>query len=332
MENPNLHFNSEIDQMQCCFGINDIFDIYYDQNNNNELLLIYPSENFIIKVIRLKDNQLVKTLEGHKGKIRSIRHFKDNINQKDYLISSGSPKVVNIWDLTDNYKLLFSLNINYSQNSIIYSCALFFSENKGNYLITSSNENSNEDYTKIYDFNTQNLIANLESTNQIEIYHLLLWNNETNDFLIESGTGLILIHNLETKKLTHVLRNNDRSIKNSMCLVNNPDSNKLDLLCSTTLNGLIDFWDLGKFQHKFSIKYRNSYFYDVINWFDRYIIVGEKTNSSIIVIDLIQRRVITVIKNNNGNSVISLKQINHPLFGQSLLVSDLGLKISLWTH
>ena len=70
----------------------------------------------------------------------------------------------------------------------------------------------------------------------------------------------------------------------------------------------------------------------MINWFDRYIIVGEKTNSSIIVIDLIQRRVITVIKNNNGNSVISLKQINHPLFGQSLLVSDLGLKISLWTH
>ena len=82
MENPNLHFNSEIDQMQCCFGINDIFDIYYDQNNNNELFLIYPSENFTIKVIRLKDNQLIKTLEGHKGKIRSIRHFKDKLQSK----------------------------------------------------------------------------------------------------------------------------------------------------------------------------------------------------------------------------------------------------------
>ena len=332
MENPNFRFNSVIQEMDCCFGINDIFEIYYDQNNNNELHLICPSENYSIKVIRLKDNQLIKTLVGHTGKITLIRRFYNNINKKDYLISSGKKSEVKIWDLSDNFNLLFSLKINYSENTCIYSCALFFSENKGNYLITSSNENSDEDYTKIYDFNTQKLIANLDVTNQIEIFYMLLWENESKNYLIESSIGRILIHNLENKQLFHILNAPYRSTQNSMCLIKNPEINKVDLLCVTTIHGSLDFWDLGTFTLKFSIKYKSSYFYDIINWFDKFVIVAEKFNSSIVIVDLIQRKLISVIKNKNNSYVISLKQIIHPKFGQSLLSSDLNKNIVLWAH
>ena len=48
---------------------------------------------------------------------------------------------------------------------------------------------------------------------------------------------------------------------------------------------------------KFSVNYKSSYFYDIINWNDNYIIVGEKSDSSIIIIDILQKRVITVLKN-----------------------------------
>ena len=207
-----------------------------------------------------------------------------------------------------------------------------YTENKGNFLIISSNENQKEDYTKIYDFNTEEFIADLEATNYIEIFCLLIWKNNDKNYLIESSIGNILIHNLETKELIKILSTNKKSIQNSMCLINDPDSKKLDLLCVTTVHGLINFWDLGSFTLKFSVKYKSSYFYDIINWNDNYIIVGEKNNSSIIIIDVLQRRVITVIKNKNMSFVITLKKFNHPLYGQSLLINDLKNNIILFSH
>ena len=71
------------------------------------------------------------------------------------MISSGKKSVVKVWDLSDNYNLLNALNINYSINSKIYNCTTLFTENKGNFLMISSNENQTEDYTKIYYFNTK---------------------------------------------------------------------------------------------------------------------------------------------------------------------------------
>ena len=38
------------------------------------------------------------------------------------------------------------------------------------------------------------------------------------------------------------------------------------------------------------------------------------------------------MKNKNESFVISLKKINHPLYGESLLSSDIDNNISLYTH
>ena len=127
MDNPNIRFNSIVQEMKCCFGINDIFAVYYDKNNNNELYLIFPSENYSIKITRLIDNHFIKSLEGHQNQISFVKHFYNNIAQKDHLISSDKSCVVIVWDLSNNYNLLFSLKINYSKNSIIYNCTAFFS-------------------------------------------------------------------------------------------------------------------------------------------------------------------------------------------------------------
>ena len=332
MDNPNIRFNSILKKMNCCFGINDIFDVYYDKNNNNELYLICPSDNYSLSITRLRDNQLIKSLEGHEDQISFVKHFYNNFNQKDYLISASKKSVVKVWDLTNDYNLLFSLNVDYSENTKIFSCIALFTENKENYLITSSNENKKNDFTKIYDFNTLKFIKNLEFTNLFEIFCLLLWKKDDKDYLIQSSIGKILIHNLETKELLKILETNKKSSQNSMCLINDPDTKKLDLLCATTIHGSIDFWDLRTFTLKFSIKYKSSYFYDITNWNDNYIIIGEKFDSSIIIIDILQRRVITVLKNNNICFSISLKKINHPIYGQSLLSSDINNNIFLWTH
>ena len=331
-ENPNFKFKNVVKHMDCCFGINDIFDIYYDKNNNFELYLISPSENFSIAITRLKDNQLIKSLQGHNQKITSLRCFYDEIKQKDYLVSSSKKCKVIIWDLSNNFNLLYSLDVDYSQNSIIYSCLLFFSQNKGNYLITCSNETDSKDFTKIYNFENHQLICELEGTNRIEIYYLLSWKNDDKDYLFETSIGRVIVHDLETKNLFHILNSPNRSIQNSACLIKNTQTNKIDLLAVPTIHGDIYFWDLNTFKLKFSIKYQNSYFYDIINWNDKYIIVAEKFNSLIVIIDISIRKIITIMKNKNESFVISLKKINHPLYGESLLSSDIDNNISLYTH
>ena len=282
--NPNFTFKEIFKEIHCCFGINDVFDIYYSHNENNELYLISADNNYIISITKIKDKKLVKSLstEGNQ-QIKMIRHFYNKKNNKDYLISTLKNAVIKIWDLSDNYNLIHSKKIDYSENSIIFSSILYFSEN-GDYFITSSNCDKNQDYTKIFNFNEGNFIVNLENTNRIDIYYMLIWNHNKIDYLIQCSLGIILIHNLENKELFHILRKTENStIHNSACLVKN--KNGEDFLYVGNINGLIDVWDLKNFQLKKSIKYFKSYFYHMISWNKRYILVVEKSNYSIIIID-----------------------------------------------
>ena len=329
--NPNLKFKEIFKKIDCCFGINDVFDIYYSHNENNELYLISASTNYTISITRLRDKKLVKSLsiKGNQ-EIKMIRHFYNKKNNKDYLISTLKNANIKIWDLSNNYNLILSKKIDYSENSIIFSSILYFSKN-GDFFITSSNCDENEDYTKIFNLNDGNFLANLENTNRIDIYYILLWNNNNIDYLIQCSLGKILIHNLENKQLFHILRKTEKgTIHNSACIVKKKDGN--DFLYVGNVNGLIDIWDLKNFNLLKSIKYFKSYFYHMISWNQRYILVAEKLNCSIIIIDALYNRVISVLKGIHSSFVICLKKINHPIYGESLLSSDLDKQIYLWTH
>ena len=330
--NPNLKFRGIIKEFDCCFGINDIFDIYYAHNENNELYLISPSSNYSILITRLRDNHLVQTLEGfNNAKINMIRYFYNKKDNKDYLIASFKGSKIKIWDLSNNYNLKHSIKINYSENTSIFSCLLYFSEKNGDYFITSSNSEYENDYTKIYNFNDGSLINNLYSTNRRDIYYLLLLNKDNNDYLIQCSVGCILIHNLENKNLSRILsKNSDSTIHNSACLIKSNDD--IHYLYVGNVNGLIDVWDLNTFQLKTSIRYGKCYFYHLLSWNNRYIFVALKTDESIIIIDTYINRVISVFKEIHKMYVISLKKIIHPIYGESLLSSDLNNKLILWTH
>lgn len=325
---PNLTKKLDIIKMECCFGINDIFDIYYSKNDNNELYLIYPGDDFKIIIMRLKDKKKIKELIGHKEKsIRMIRHFYNPNVQKDYLISTNS-NIVKVWDLSNNYNLLYSLEIKYSENTLIYSCLLYFSNNV-NYLITSSNENYQQDYTKLFNFSDGKFISDLEKTNTKEIYYLLLWNKNENDYLIQCSNSQILIHNIENKKLFKILKDESNSSNhNSACL---SKKGEIDYLYVSTVRGLINIWNLNNFELKGSIKYFNHYFYHIINWSNMYLLIADKSNNSILIIDTTNDIVISVLSNIHESFVIGLKKIYHPLYGESLLSSDIEGKIILST-
>ena len=329
--NPNFKFKQVARETKCCFGINDIFDIYYAPNENNELYLISADNNSSISIIRLRDNKLVKNLEGENGNstIYMIRHFYNKFNKKDYCISSFKHSIIKIWDLTNNYNRIHSIKIDYSDNTRIYSCLLYFPDKNTNYFITSSNESEENDYTKIYDLEQGTLISNLEKTNRIDVFYLLLWENNNIDYLIQCCIYIVLIFNLQTKKLINVLKKDNTTIHNGACIIK---QNGISYLYVSNINGIIDIWNLNNLQLKGIVQYKKSYFYHLLSWSNRYILVANKSDECIIIIDTMTNKVISVIKNLNDNIIISLKKIKHPLYGESLLSFDFSNNILLWTH
>ena len=329
-KNPNLAFKEIIKDIDCCFGINDVFDIYYDQKQNNELYLITADKNYSISITRIKDKKLMKSIpSGQKNQIKMLRHFHSPKNNNNYLISSFSKSILKIYDLSNNYNLIHIINPNYSQNSIIYSSVLHFSQ-KGDFIITSSNSDDvNKDYTKIYDFSNGNFLENIDFTNRVDIYYLLLFKKDDNDFLIQCSMRDVYLYNFESKDLFILRKNENSTIHNSACLVKN---NGIDYLYVGNVNGLIDVWNLNNYKLEQSIKYLNCYFYHLISWNNRYILIAEKTNCSIIIIDTMLNKVVSVIKDIHQSFVISLKKIIHPIYGEGLLSSGFDNKIYMWTH
>ena len=327
--NPNFRLKETIIEMKCCFGINDIFDVYNAPNDHDELYLVSPGENSSIFINRLKDKKLIKELEGIKAQIHFLKHFYNKNDKTDYLIASYKGSTVRLWNLL-NYKLIYSLKINYSVNTRIYSCLSYFPENKDNYLITSSNEDKKEDFTKIYDFYTSNFIGNLEYTNRKDIFCLLLWNNNNNDYVIGTSNSLIFINNIETKKIYKILES-DKVLSNfnSACLF---QKDGVDYLYVTTVRGCIIIWDLNKFIIKEYIYYKSSYFCNILIWSENYLLVSEKNDGCILVIDIQRNRVISVLKNIHDFYAMCLKKINHPIYGESLLSCAIDNKINLSIH
>ena len=79
-----------------------------------------------------------------------------------------------------------------------------------NYIITSTYNDSGNDEdsaTKIYSFNDGKFIKNINKTNNIPILYLLPWNNDNNDYIIQSGFEKIIISNLLTDEVYAELTN-----------------------------------------------------------------------------------------------------------------------------
>lgn len=330
-KNPNFRFKEVFKDLSCCFGINDIFDIYYDQANNNELYLITSDKDFKISITRIRDKQLIKSLPGIENhRVNMIRHFYNKNNAHDYLVVSFKDSNIKVWDLTNNYNLIHSFHVDYSKNSSIYSALLYFTDTNKNYIITCSNCNENKDFTKIYNFEDGSFLQNLELTNRIDIYYLLIWNNNNYDYLIQCCHSNVLIHNLENKELFNNLRKaSNGTIHNSACIIKSEEG--IDYLYVGNVNGLIDVWNLNTFQLKQSIKHLSSYYYHFLNWNDRFLIIAEKFSCSIIIFDTKYNKIINVLKDNQDCFVISVKKIDHPIYGECLLSSNLDNKLSLWT-
>ena len=334
-KNPNLKFIEllleEEKQNENIYDINTIIEIYYPRNIKNEVYLILPKLNmYNIDIIRILDSKKIASLKGHKNFILVVKHFYSKKNKIDYLLSTDENCKLFIWDLTNNFKLKFFIEIKYSFN--LSDCLLIFDENNNkDYILTSTKVIKNDNYSKLFSFeNKGEYIKNIPYTNLNKTYYLIKWinNNDNNKlYIIECCDKIIYIYNLyepeEKFKMKSFLH---ESINCGGCVIK---QNNNDYLFAISYNGYINIFDLNNKLYLKNIycEYNNN-FCSIIQWNVNYLIIT--INGKIQIFDIFQKKIISSIKVNNNKRYIYLKKMVHPYFGESLLTIESDSSIKLW--
>ena len=340
--NPqNLKLKQDIITTNTKGGLNDIFEVFTSLKDK-ALYLVSPNKNnFNLDLITLIDNKLQLSLKGHLKKVTNIRYFLNHYTNEDYLISADESGIVIIWDISNNYSKKYSIDTNY--NDIIYSCLLVFANNENDknsnsdsegYIITSTYGVSDENEksgTKIYSMeNNGEFIGYINNTNNNSIYYLLSWLNRKNRkyYIIQFSHMKIFINNLIEDELYAELTQ-DQKLSHYSGFIYEPDESKCYLF-SSSKNGYINIWNLYKKNLVHNINVNGSILCHIIQWDDKYAIVADYNGKSFKIIDIQSYYVVKDISGGHIKEVKTIKKINHPLYGDSLLSAGNDHTIKLW--
>ena len=322
-------------------GWNDMFEIYISYQNNKEYLASPNKNDFNINIISIIENKLVKSLEGHNNRIRTIRYFIKEYDNKngnenkiiyEYLISADDNRIVIIWDILNNFEIKQKIDTFYEDD--IYSCLISFDENNiNNYIITSTYSTSNDisnSATKIYSLESGEYLFYIKESNYDNIYYLLLWYNKQSkvNYLIQFSYKKILINSLEPDnnelyaKLVHEPENEHYS----GFIFSKDDS---EFLCTSCYNGFIHVWNLYTKKIIFVIETKLILCH-IIQWNEKYAIAANFENKSFIVVDLEEKKIYNDINQEHTMEVKCVKKLLHPKFGECLLSAGRDNIIKLW--
>ena len=110
----NLKYKYDISNTNAgCNGINDIFEVFKSYKDNKEYI-ISKNINYNLDIFQLLDNQKIKSLNGHKNHIMTVRYFINNKYYNEYLISSDANHIVIIWDITNNFDIKYKIYNKYN--------------------------------------------------------------------------------------------------------------------------------------------------------------------------------------------------------------------------
>lgn len=233
--------------------IDDTFTIF--KSVKNEQLLIYTStEDYIIYSLycyNLKNKQnITKIAKAHDDRIYTCRHFLDKKLNNDLLITGSFDKYIKIWNLTNQYYLLYKIkpDYHYLQNTYLLSENLLFYDNK-NYLITSAYEINSEGYEilfydlEIYHKNDKNLkkFKSLENSKDNTNYLGVYYDNDK-PYVLAGNFANIKVFNFSENKLFNTYDDQNKKI-NYLSIIIKENKNNIKTLISSGADGVLRIWD-----------------------------------------------------------------------------------------
>jgi WD40 repeat protein len=233
----NVDLNAFIDRTMTVF-----------KSLKNEYLLIYSYsedyKNYSLKCYDiLKDKSMTKVQKAHSERIFTCSHFLDKYNMRDLLITSAFDKKIKIWNITNNFQVIYEKKPDYyfKENTYLLSENIL-SDNNKIYLIVSAYEINSSGYDLLY-YNTSKKIDwrhfenSRDNTNFLDIFY-----RNGNPEIIAANLGNVKIYNFQNKKLIKFFHDNNNKLNYLSAIVKNDSVNNKNLIVSAG-DGLLRIWD-----------------------------------------------------------------------------------------
>ena len=214
----------------------------------NEYLLIYSySENYKNYSLKcydiLKDKSMTKVQKAHSERIFTCSHFLDKYKMRDLLITSAFDKKIKIWNITNNFQVIYEKKPDYyfKENTYLLSENILSDKNKI-YLIVSAYEINSNGYDLLY-YNTSKKIDwrhfenSRDNTNFLDIFY-----NNGNPEIITANLGNVKIYNFQNKKLIKLFHDNNNKLNYLSAIVKKDSFNNKNIIVSAG-DGLLRIWD-----------------------------------------------------------------------------------------
>ena len=309
---------SNIDNSFVVFkSINDILYIIY--SNYYKSLICYDLNK------KMKINELK---EYHKEFISNFRHFLDEENKRDLIMSISAIdnriKILNF----NKWECIFDKS-NLNGVGHLYS-AYLLNDNKNNYIVSSNRSKTGIiEPIKIFNFNGEkiNEIKNSsESTLFLDIYNDKIISKK---FIITGNIGYSKSYDYSGNKVYKIYNDNERASNFGHFSIAMNDCKETIELIDSCYDGNIRIFNFHSGDLLKTIKINEVGLRSICLWNANYLYVGcdDKT------IKLIELKNYLVINNLEGhnNQVITIKKINHPEYGECLIsINRENSQIKLW--
>ena len=334
--NPNFRFKTLFSSNRDCLAGSCIFEVIKSKKDG-KIYVISPyfndedeEQKNLIQILSLEDGKVVKELEGHDDRVLNVRYFRNEATQKEYLVSADRKYKVIVWDITDDYKLLKKTEFKYE--GFIYSNALVFREDSI-FLITSSI--NNQGTVKIVDVTKNEEPKDIASTKDFSVYYMEPWHNKKNgkDYLILCGKSKIKIIELfpdGPEQVTKEFNTNEKQPYSLGGLIYNYDGREFFIALST-FGGVLKI-DLETMEQAGELQtFEECNFYNPVQWNERYLLFIDSFQRRIAVMDLRDNKIKSKMVFPELDCPRYMKKVNHPVYGEALLVVTLDRKIHLFT-
>ena len=279
------------------------------------IFLIYSTKlKSIICFNLIEEKKIIEIKNAHKEFITNFRHYIDKKNQRDLVMTiSCSDRNIKIWDSL-NWDCILDLKYLYHEGFIYSSAFLEYSDEI--YIVTTNYNYYNfPGFVEIYDLN-KNLLKKLDNSNENTSY-VDTYNEKTNSkyhYIITGNSNRVVAYIYENNSIFKQYKDNYNNNHLSIILHQSEDCLKLIESC---YDGNIRIWNFYTGALIIKIQIGNNWLYGVCVWNDSFLFVGcsDKT------IKLMELKEGFIAKNMKGhnNSVLTLKKIEHPKYGNCLI-------------
>ena len=293
---------------------------------DNILYLVYSvlsEKNSIIFYNITDEEKMLKIKNAHEDDISQFRYYYDNKNHRDLVISLSS-KEINLWNI-NNFECILKFKNIYDKGDFSTACILNFKDQL--YIISSRYFGYYP--IKVFDLNGKEIKELNDSNYHTEFIDTYYSKKSHKNYIISS-----ILHDKNKFgiiKLYDFVRNSEyhkyyvESYSNFYFSVIIYETDKYSKVVASNYDGKIRIWDFKTEKLIKVISDNDLCANGLYLWKNKYVLTA--SSKGIIVIDIEKEKIIKNLC--QKNKIDNIKMINHPMYGDCFLISNLTRRI-IW--